>query len=147
VSSGYVSAFVGSAKTKLHLHSPSNTDEIVKCTSPFFMTTEDGDTANDILQRRAFLSRIGLAALIPSASHAREVVIISSESSNAPFTNKPFHSAAYGQEEYTNSIVASRDTNISPREVYDTISSDYLKGVLDLVKGRSPRALDVGAGE
>ena len=43
--------------------------------------------------------------------------------------------------------MASRDTNISPREVYDTISSDYLKGVLDLVKGRSPRALDVGAGE
>jgi hypothetical protein len=37
-----------------------------------------------------------------------------------------FHSAAYGLEEYNNAIVASRDTNVSPREVYDTIASDYL---------------------
>ena len=77
-----------------------------------------------------------------------------------------FHSAAYGLEEYNNSIVASRDTNISPKEVYDTISSDYLRGAYDaainkdvvssssssISKSRrkqgmsSPRALDVGAG-
>ena len=37
-----------------------------------------------------------------------------------------FHSAAYGLEEYNNAMVASRDTNVSPREVYDTIASDYL---------------------
>lgn len=62
-----------------------------------------------------------------------------------------FHSAAYGREEYTNSIVASRDTNISPKEVYDTIASDYLKEAFDAAMkerggGYGPRALDVGAG-
>jgi hypothetical protein len=35
----------------------------------------------------------------------------------------PFRSAASPKTEYTNSIVASRDTNISPLEVYDTIKS------------------------
>jgi len=68
----------------------------------------------------------------------------------------PFRSGAHGREEYTNSLVASRDTNISPKEVYDTIASDYLKEAFDaaMAKGRggnnnyhgSPRALDVGAG-
>lgn len=67
-----------------------------------------------------------------------------------------FHSAAYGLEEYTNSIVASRDTNVSPREVYDTIASDYLVEAARVAAaaataasgagGRPPRALDVGAG-
>ena len=94
--------------------------------------------SQNTLQRRNVLAQIATAALIPLPSLATE-------------TNdeKPFHSAAYGQEEYTNSIVASRDTNISPREVYDTIASDYLKNVLDVVKrdGGVARALDVGAGE
>lgn len=63
----------------------------------------------------------------------------------------PFHSAAFGNEEYTNSLVASRDTNISPKEVYDTISSDYLKeaynaAIKDGGRDYRPRALDVGAG-
>lgn len=72
-----------------------------------------------------------------------------------------FKSGAYGIEEYTNTIVASRDTNVSPREVYDTISSEYLRGAASSVmstsmeeegdgrtirRRRSPRALDVGAG-
>ena len=62
-----------------------------------------------------------------------------------------FHSAGYGMEEYTNSIVASRDTNISPKEVYDTIA--YLKEVYNAaIKERGNnnntplRALDVGCG-
>ena len=33
----------------------------------------------------------------------------------SPNDETAFHSAAYGREEYTNSIVASRDTNISPK--------------------------------
>ncbi len=84
-----------------------------------------------------------------------------------------FHSAAFGLEEYTNSIVATRDTNISPKEVYDTISSDYyLRGACDAAISKNivvasdgespnrrnsinssmrkqriiPKALDVGAG-
>jgi hypothetical protein len=81
-----------------------------------------------------------------------------------------FHSAAYGLEEYNNAIVASRDTNVSPREVYDTIASDYLMEAVVAARtaaqqqnnrkqqqqqsnkqsivgsSSSPRALDVGAG-
>jgi hypothetical protein len=44
----------------------------------------------------------------------------------AVVVTEKFHSAAYGLEEYNNAIVASRDTNVSPREVYDTIGGDYL---------------------
>eukprot|EP00546_Thalassionema_frauenfeldii_P007702 CAMPEP_0178923136 /NCGR_PEP_ID=MMETSP0786-20121207/16548_1 /TAXON_ID=186022 /ORGANISM="Thalassionema frauenfeldii, Strain CCMP 1798" /LENGTH=256 /DNA_ID=CAMNT_0020597591 /DNA_START=75 /DNA_END=845 /DNA_ORIENTATION=+ len=56
-----------------------------------------------------------------------------------PAVVNDFKSAGYGVEEYTNSIVASRDTNISPKEVYDTILK--LK-----TKDGGTRALDVGAG-
>jgi protein-L-isoaspartate O-methyltransferase len=49
-----------------------------------------------------------------------------------------FRSTGFGREEYTNSIVASRDTNISPTEVYDTLGK--------LKTNDGTRALDVGAG-
>lgn len=57
-----------------------------------------------------------------------------------------FRSAGYGREEYTNSIVASRDTNISPAEVYDTLAK--LKGSSSSTTQHNNgiRALDVGAG-
>jgi hypothetical protein len=38
-----------------------------------------------------------------------------------------FRSAAYARKEYTNSIVASRDTNISPLEVYETLEQHLLQ--------------------
>jgi len=100
--------------------------------------------SNDFVRRREFLSRI---------SSTVSIVMLPSVPVNALDEETPFHSAAYGQEEYTNSIIASRDTNISPKEVYDTISSEYLKEALDAALkergGRGaagPRALDVGAG-
>ena len=68
---------------------------------------------------------------------------------------RPFVSAAYTKREYTNSIVASRDTNISPAEVYDTIRSRLqlqqeqqqleADGKSDS-SNNNLRALDVGAG-
>lgn len=48
-----------------------------------------------------------------------------------------FVSSGFSRTEYTNSITASRDTNISPKEVYDT---------LERLRGSGTRALDVGAG-
>lgn len=57
-----------------------------------------------------------------------------------------FVSAAYGREEYTNSIVASRDTNISPAEAYDVIRQ-HIPLASDLRWGdRNLRAADLGAG-
>jgi hypothetical protein len=53
-----------------------------------------------------------------------------------------FRSGGFGREEYTNSIVASRDTNISPKEVYDTLAK--LQKTEN--NGKRSRALDVGAG-
>jgi len=48
-----------------------------------------------------------------------------------------FISAGTTRAEYTNSITASRDTNISPKEVYDTLAR---------VRGSGTLALDVGSG-
>jgi SAM-dependent methyltransferase len=66
-------------------------------------------------------------------------------------STKPFVSAAFPLKEYTNSIVASRDTNVSPLEVYET-----LRTKLKTANTRNDdnnddnsnlsRALDVGAG-
>lgn len=61
-----------------------------------------------------------------------------------------FISKGWGREEYTNSITASRDTNISPKEVYDSIQSSYLLYPLEQIKQsnrtKPPRVFDVGAG-
>jgi len=116
--------------------------------SPVSKTSADAQRipylpSSTLSQRRDFISQITIAiipVISPKLSHATE----------SSTSDVPFHSTAYGQEEYTNSIVASRDTNISPREVYDTIASDYLKNVLDMIEkggGGVARALDVGAGK
>lgn len=82
---------------------------------------------------------------------------------NSNTKEERFITGAYGREEYTNSIVASSDTNISPREVYDSIQSQYLRYPLLMLQQQQqeekgskenripnrhylPRALDMGAG-
>ena len=73
------------------------------------------------MQRRSFMHKIATIPstllIMPSPVHSRE-------------DDAPFHSAAYGLEEYTNSIVASRDTNVSPKEVYDT--SEFYSCFIDI---------------
>jgi SAM-dependent methyltransferase len=104
-----------------------------------------------ILPRRAFLKT---SLLLPTTISASTTQIINrpNEAIAAEEDDKPFHTAAYTLKEYTNSIVASRDTNISPKEVYDTIASSYLQEAYDAAINSSssslssPRALDVGAG-
>ena len=73
------------------------------------------------MQRRSFMHKI---ATIPSTLLIRPSPVHSRED------DAPFHSAAYGLEEYTNSIVASRDTNVSPKEVYDT--SEFYSCFIDI---------------
>lgn len=64
--------------------------------------------------------------------------------------NSDAFTSAYGKEEYTNSITASKDTNISPKEVYDSIQGSYLQYPLEQLRAkglnREARAWDVGAG-
>jgi SAM-dependent methyltransferase len=57
-------------------------------------------------------------------------------------SDRPFLSAAFPKRELTNSIIASRDTNISPMEVYDVLRAKLNPNS----KGKEARALDVGAG-
>ena len=52
-----------------------------------------------------------------------------------------FVTSAYGKQEYTNSITASRDTNLSPAEAYDVIRQRIPPASSD-----ESRALDLGAG-
>jgi len=68
---------------------------------------------------------------------------------------RPFVSAAFSRQEYTNSLVASRDTNISPLEVYETIlrlqsntnnNNTTTSTTANTEKKKHLRALDVGAG-
>jgi protein-L-isoaspartate O-methyltransferase len=96
------------------------------------------------LPRRNFLQSSLLLGTVQIIRRPKEAIASEEEEE----TTKPFHSAAYTLKEYTNSIVASRDTNISPKEVYDTISSTYLSSTYDaaIKSNKKPRALDVGAG-
>ena len=100
---------------------------------------------SDELQRRRFLVEIATSSLITASRLPQSSLAIDDDD------ERPFHSAGYGREEYTNSIIASRDTNISPKEVYDTLQSDFLKEAYLAAKREKgsdyvPRALDVGAG-
>ena len=89
------------------------------------------------------------------------VAVVSSTTSSTRTTT--FRSLAYGKAEYTNSITASRDTNISPLEAYDVIrqrippAAAYTSAGLSAASAAAtttttttslvvPRVLDVGAG-
>jgi hypothetical protein len=90
--------------------------------------------------RRQCINKIFTAigpALLPSMSNAEQTS-----------SSRPIFTQGFGREEYTNSITASRDTNISPKEVYESIQSSYVKYPLEraLKEQRIPRAWDVGAG-
>ncbi len=106
----------------------------------------------DNLTRRSLLPLIFCAPLLPSPAAQALDAISGDEQTRIPLqpdtevtSTRPFVSAAYTRKELTNSIVASRDTNISPAEVYETIKrlkSRELNGS----GATNARALDVGAG-
>lgn len=113
-----------------------------------------------LTRRRVLLSSsllLGSSSTWQLTRHSEEALAANKSVDDNSNVSKPFHSAASALKEYTNSIVASRDTNISPKEVYDTISSTYLQEAYDAAikfksssdeddRTTSPRALDVGAG-
>lgn len=103
------------------------------------------------MTRRSILPIIFSASLLPSQAAQALDSISDEEQTRIPLqqdtaaTSRPFLSAAYTRKELTNSIVASRDTNISPAEVYETIKR-LKKGELNGSGAATARALDVGAG-
>jgi SAM-dependent methyltransferase len=87
------------------------------------------------LQTTATTTTAGLGLLWPSEA------ALAVDNSEAESDNVTFRTSAVGQEEYTNAITASRDTNISPKEAYDT-----LLGKIPRASTTRARALDLGAG-
>lgn len=82
----------------------------------------------------------GLGLLWPSQA-ALAVDNNNNNNNKAESDNVAFRTSAVGQEEYTNAITASRDTNISPKEAYDTLT-----GKIPRASTTRARALDLGAG-
>ena len=89
--------------------------------------------------RRVALQKLQFHCLIPTATAA--TLLIPASSQGSPLLM--FETTAYGRQEYTNSITASRDTNLSPAEAYDVIRQKIPPN-----KNDNPnfRALDLGAG-
>jgi SAM-dependent methyltransferase len=79
----------------------------------------------------------GLGLLLPSEA----ALAVDSNTNKAENDTVAFRTSAVGQEEYTNAITASRDTNISPKEAYDTLT-----GKIPRASTTRARALDLGAG-
>lgn len=93
----------------------------------------------------SFFGNLAILNTFTSPALADESIRIDVNSQSSPNEEK-FISTAYGREEYTNSIVASRDTNISPAEAYDVIRQ-HIPLASDRRWGdRSIRAADIGAG-
>jgi SAM-dependent methyltransferase len=93
------------------------------------------------LQTTAVQTTTGLGLLWPSEAAVALDNNSNDDSNNNDSDNVAFRTKAVGQEEYTNAITASRDTNISPKEAYDTL----LRKIPRASTTRA-RALDLGAG-
>jgi SAM-dependent methyltransferase len=104
------------------------------CTVVFSLVSIVAALSPKELSRRSCIQEILLApallAFVPAPALGEEQ------------QEKPFTTAGFPKKEYTNSIVASRDTNISPLEVYDTIQDRLRRNS----NKENARALDVGAG-
>ena len=137
----------------------------VKCTQGH-STTDNHDNDLDLSERQqsstSCLASAGitrrqagqgiLATLLTTTSLNPSKPVWASETGTSPpmtATSTPFVSIGYQDNlaEYSNSITASRDTNISPREAYDVIRQQVCTRMPTKKEGGRPlRALDVGAG-
>jgi hypothetical protein len=101
------------------------------------------------LSRRQALVKTasGMVSLsVPAATAATAAAASSAAAATAATTI--FSTSAYGRQEYTNAIAASRDTNISPAEAYDVIRQQVPAVSATATNGAHHRVkvVDVGAG-
>jgi len=91
---------------------------------------------------------VSSTCVLPTTCHANSPQTQTPSIASSTSLETDFKTAAFGKQEYTNSIMASRDTNISPAEVYDSISSSFLLHSLQEAQkqNRIPTAWDVGSG-
>ena len=98
---------------------------------------------------------IFFATLLPSApvqaldsnsSGDQDTISLQQQQQKQQDTSRPFESAAFPRKALNQAITASRDTNISPLEVYETILRLKERGNGSTSDRYTARALDVGAG-
>ncbi|CAB9514461.1 expressed unknown protein [Seminavis robusta] len=100
---------------------------------------------SQLSSRRQWLEKSALALPAILTFHP-----LASQATEDPMT--PFRTKAYNLKEYTNSIVASKDTNVSPKEAYDVLAETIApigrkkSGSGAKNNPNRNRALDVGAG-
>ena len=88
----------------------------------------DSDTAFVVPSRRQWLKLTTVSTIASTVVTAYSNPILpalaASEDSESHSATKypPFRTKAFNLKEYTNSIVASRDTNVSPKEAYDVLA-------------------------
>lgn len=114
----------------------------------------DGDNSSYMQQTRrrvlqAMIVSPSFLFFAPLSSSVQAVATVTETDNSSSTDTKKFTSTGFSKQEYTNSITASRDTNISPKEAYDTISSQFIseQPIQDAIRQkRTPKALDLGAG-
>jgi 2-polyprenyl-3-methyl-5-hydroxy-6-metoxy-1,4-benzoquinol methylase len=121
---------------------------------------ELSNTVDDSHRRTLLSTMIAVPSVVASFHDTNALAMEIAISTDPPNTStsqnqlqrqpqKPFRSAGFDKKEYTNSIVASPDTNISPLEVYETLKQRL---IMQQQRGSNSsnesilRALDVGAG-
>jgi hypothetical protein len=113
--------------------------------STIYPSSRRRDWINQIVTQTIVCSGVFSAAFKSNAAESDEFTGSKNEN-DSNISPKVFRSGAFPLREYTNSLVASSDTNISPAEVYDSIASKFLEEPLSIPGSNPKRALDVGAG-
>ena len=104
--------------------------------------------------RRSLAASLSLATaltLVGTTPYPAHASVASIEGASTAATT--FRTQAFDLKEYTNSITASKDTNVSPKEAYDVIK-DTIQPIANSISTptnnnnnvNAKRALDVGAG-
>jgi hypothetical protein len=101
-------------------------------------------STNKVSSRRTWLGQSMLT--LPAILTYRSLPSLAADSDSERSTTVPFRTKAYNLKEYTNSIVASKDTNVSPKEAYDVLAETIAPMTRKSQDLKSNRALDVGAG-
>jgi hypothetical protein len=124
---------------------PSSDRNKFRCDSCHREEAKDTQTsAQKVASRRTWLAQSMLT--LPAILSFHSQPSSASDSDSGTSTTVPFRTKAYNLKEYTNAIVASKDTNVSPKEAYDVLAetiAPMTRKDLDLKRNR---ALDVGAG-
>uniref|UniRef100_A0A8J9X490 Uncharacterized protein n=1 Tax=Phaeodactylum tricornutum TaxID=2850 RepID=A0A8J9X490_PHATR len=122
---------------------------MLKPTQSYRQHSGSATTTLPPISRRQVLQRIAIATTVSCTVLLCPFQRAVAAEMNVGAPVPVFRATAVGRSEYTNSITASRDTNISPQEAYDVILQQIPKArtATGTTQVQSPPiALDLGAG-